>query len=98
MKDVISYFISTVIILSLCFSIFYSYRQRTQTDAIKKGILAAKMNISMGSMLVFMALLQIFLFEANSARTILGILFLLLGLFNLFSGFRNYIHFHSFKR
>jgi glucose uptake protein GlcU len=93
-----SFFLTAVILLSLISTVFYSFRSRTQSDAHKRGILTAKMNISMGIMLVAMAMLQIFLFEANTMRTILGIIFLLLGLFNFFSGVRNHMHYNSRKQ
>jgi Ca2+/Na+ antiporter len=65
---------------------------------VKRGLSAAKMNISMGFMLLFMALLQIFMFEANTTRTILGTLFLLMGLYNFFSGVRSHLHYRSLER
>jgi hypothetical protein len=90
-----SYIVTAVILVSLCLAVFYSYRYRRLTNEVQRGINAAKMNISMGFMLVFMAILQIFLFEANTLRTILGAIFLLLGLFNFFSGVRNHMHYRS---
>ena len=98
MLSSLSFVLTAVILLSLLSTVFYSFRSRTQKDAYLRGLLAAKMNISMGFMLVAMALLQIFLFEANTIRTILGIIFLLLGLFNFFSGVRNHMHYRSLKQ
>jgi glucose uptake protein GlcU len=98
MLTVFSFFLTAVILISMVLAIFYSYRYRSQTDAIKRGAFAAKMNISMGFMLVFMAILQIFMFEANTMRTILGIVFLLMGLFNFFSGVRNHMYYKSHKK
>lgn len=98
MLSTLSFILTAVILLSLLSTVFYSYRSRTQSDVYRRGILAAKMNISMGFMLVAMALLQIFLFEANTLRTALGIIFLLLGLFNFFSGVRNHMHYRSRKQ
>jgi hypothetical protein len=97
MLSVFSFMLTALIIISLVFSVFYSYRYRTQADPIRKGLFAAKMNIAMGFMLVAMALLQIFLFEANTMRTLLGIVFLLMGLFNFFSGVRNHLFFRAKK-
>jgi uncharacterized membrane-anchored protein len=95
MLSLLSLLLTIAILLSLIFTVFYSYRYRTQKDTSKRGVFAAKMNISMGFMLIFMAMLQIFLFEANTMRTILGIVFLLLGLFNFFSGVRSYMHYNA---
>jgi drug/metabolite transporter (DMT)-like permease len=98
MLSILSFFLTVAILLSLIFTVFYSYRSRTQKDTYKRVVFAAKMNISMGFMLVSMAMLQIFLFEANTMRTILGIVFLLLGLFNFFSGVRSYMHYNAQKK
>jgi hypothetical protein len=98
MLSVFSFLLTAVIIISLVFSVIYSYRYRTQSDPIKKGVLAAKMNIAMGFMLVFMAILQIFMFDANTMRTVLGIVFLLMGLFNFFSGVRNHMFYRAKKK
>jgi formate-dependent nitrite reductase membrane component NrfD len=98
MLSVFSLLLTAVIIISLIFSVFYSYRYRTQSNPIKKGVFAAKMNIAMGFMLVSMAILQIFLFDANTMRTLLGIVFLLLGLFNFFSGVRNHMFYRAQKK
>jgi hypothetical protein len=51
---------------------------------------AAKMNISMGAMLISIAIIQLFLFTGSTVRVIVGAVMLLLGLFNLFAGIRNY--------
>jgi glucose uptake protein GlcU len=98
MFSTFSFILTAVILLSLLSTVFYSFRSRTQKDAILRGVLTAKMNISMGFMLVAMALLQIFLYETNTLRTALGIIFLLLGLFNFFSGVRNHMHYRSRKQ
>lgn len=54
-----------------------------------RGLLQAKMNISMGVTLVGIALIQIFLFESSWLRAIIGAVFLVMGLFNMFAGIRN---------
>jgi len=48
------------------------------------------MNISMGTMMLAIALIQIALFEPSTVRVIVGVVFLLIGLFNLFAGVRNH--------
>ncbi|MFB9752567.1 YtpI family protein [Paenibacillus hodogayensis] len=75
---------------SLFGSVFYSVRYRRQQARKARGIDAAKMNMSMGAMLVSISLIQLFLFEGSSVRVIVGLVMLLLGLFNLFAGIRNY--------
>jgi uncharacterized membrane protein len=56
----------------------------------KTGLYTAKMNICMGLMLLFIATIQILLFEGSTVRVIVGSIFLLIGLFNLFAGLRNH--------
>jgi hypothetical protein len=44
----------------------------------------------MGAMLISIAIIQLFLFTGSTVRVIVGAVMLLLGLFNLFAGIRNY--------
>jgi len=83
------YILLGLITAALIFSVFYSFRSRTQQDAARRGLYTARMNISMGLMLVGLALLQLLVFEMSTVRVILGTVFLLLGLFNLFAGLKN---------
>jgi len=48
------------------------------------------MNISMGLMLIFMAMVQMLLFTGSTIRVIVGAVFIVVGLFNLFAGIRNH--------
>lgn len=75
---------------SLFGSVFFSVRYRRQLSRKARGIDAAKMNISMGAMLISIAIIQLFLFTGSTVRVIVGAVMLLLGLFNLFAGLRNY--------
>ncbi len=74
-------------------SIFYSVRYRRQQQRELRGVYMAKMNVSLGFLLVFIAIIQFFMFPASSLRILIGLLFFLLGLFNLFSGLRNHAYF-----
>ncbi len=78
-----------IVILCAVLSVVYSYRFRRSTDKVIRGLSQAKMNISMGIMLIAIALIQIFLLEESWVRAIIGAIFLLIGLFNLFAGLRN---------
>jgi len=55
------------------------------------------MNIAMGVMLILLALIQMLLFAGSTLRVIVGAVFLLLGLFNLFAGLRNHSVYRSLK-
>jgi len=82
--------LAVFIFISLLFSIFYSVRSRQMKEPVKKGIIGGKLNISMGAMLVFISAVQLLNSNESTLRIILGAIFLLLGLFNLFAGLRNY--------
>lgn len=75
-------------------SVYFSARQRG-ADEEQRPLLAAKMNISMGLMLVCIAAIQLFFYFDSWVRIVVGIVFLLLGLVNLVSGLRRYSRFKS---
>jgi len=81
------------IAITCVLSVVFSFRSRRATDPKQRGLNAARMNLSMGALLILASLVQFLLFEPDTARTIVGALFLLVGTFNLFAGFRNYGHF-----
>ncbi|MCR8657957.1 YtpI family protein [Paenibacillus sp. T3-5-0-4] len=89
----IQWFLSPVIFLSVLFAIYYSIKSRQAKDPIKKGILGGKLNISMGIMLIFISFVQLFLSNESTLRIVLGAIFLVLGIFNLFAGLRNISYF-----
>ena len=58
-----------------------------------RGLHTSRMNISMGIMLITLAINQIALYESSPTRRIIAIVFVLIGLYNLFAGIRNLGHF-----
>jgi len=82
------------IMLALVSWVVFSYRAKRSTDPKVRGLNAARVNLSMGALLVLASIVQFALFEPDTVRIIVGAVFLLLGLFNLFAGFRN----HAFYR
>ena len=85
----IQWFLSPVIFISALFAIYFSVKSRQAKEPIKKGILGGKLNISMGIMLIFISFVQLFLSNESTLRIVLGAVFLVLGIFNLFAGMRN---------
>jgi len=79
--------------VTLVFSVVYSFRSRRSRDGRYRGLYASRMNISMGLMLIVLALIQMLLFPGSSIRVVVGAVFILLGLYNLFAGIRNHSHF-----
>jgi hypothetical protein len=85
-----------IMFIATCASVIYhtiSYRRAK--DPVKRGILQARNNISMGVMLILFAVAQNFYFTDSTFRRIFATICLLIGVFNLFAGIRNYI---SWKR
>ncbi|WP_309121482.1 YtpI family protein [Paenibacillus sp.] len=78
-------------------SVVFSFRSRRSTDPKSRGLNAALMNLSMGALLILASLVQVVLFEPDTVRIIVGAMFLLIGLFNLFAGFRNYGRFSRMR-
>ena len=78
------------VVVSSALSVYFSFRSRRADTVKQSGIYAARMNICMGIMLISIALIQILLFDTSTVRVIVGSVFLLLGLFNLFAGLRNH--------
>ena len=95
--DVLEWLIMAIITVTLIMTVFYSYRSRRSTDGRLRGLYAARMNIVMGIMLLFIAIIQMFLFPGSTLRVIIGAIFMLLGLFNLFAGIRNHGYFTRMK-
>ncbi|MBD2848268.1 YtpI family protein [Paenibacillus sp. IB182496] len=89
---VIQWLLGAGIIAALVLTAWFSIRYRREADPRRRGLNNARMNISMGTMLVLMALVQMLVFSGSTVRLIIGAVFLVLGLFNLFAGLRN----HSF--
>ncbi|ASS66440.1 MULTISPECIES: YtpI family protein [unclassified Paenibacillus] len=77
------------IVLTSAMSVVYSFKSRRSSDPRQRALHAARMNISMGSMLLFISLIQMFMYSGSTLRVIIGSLFMVLGLFNIFAGLRN---------
>ncbi|MBV6714072.1 YtpI family protein [Paenibacillus chitinolyticus] len=98
MLETVQIVLSTLIFITLLFSVVFSFRSRRKTDPKQRGTNAALMNISMGLMLILIAVTQLFFLSDTPVRRIFGTICLLLGLFNLFAGIRNYLYFSRMSR
>ncbi|GIO39362.1 hypothetical protein J41TS12_42230 [Paenibacillus antibioticophila] len=90
MIESLLYVLYAILIVSSVCSIVFSVKSRRSRDPQVRGLSQAKMNISMGFMLIVLSLIQMFMFSGSTVRVIVGALFMVLGAFNLFAGFRNY--------
>lgn len=97
MVNVLQWVFGITIMLSSVFSALYSFRARRETDARLRGLYTSRMNIGMGIMLIFIAFIQMFMFSGSTLRVIVGAIFILIGLFNLFAGLRNHSHFSKIQ-
>ncbi|HEY8529185.1 MAG TPA: YtpI family protein [Paenibacillaceae bacterium] len=68
----------------------YSFKSRRAGDPRLRGLYGARMNISMGSMVIGIACLYMLLFSGSTLKVIVGAVLILLGLFNIFAGLRNH--------
>lgn len=90
----IHYFLYIAAILSAGLSFYYSIKSKRSTEVKTRGLYSARMNVSMGFMLISFAAVQLFLYGFDSwIRVGVGFAFLLIGLFNLFAGIRNHSHY-----
>lgn len=97
MNNAVLYAFYVYIIITLGLSIYYSYASRKEKEPAAKGVKTARMNICMGLMLAGIALNQWLGYDYSTSRLIVGVVFLLLGLFNLFAGLRNHKFYSSRK-
>ncbi|AZN40222.1 YtpI family protein [Paenibacillus albus] len=97
MESTLHWLIVIVIIGTSLFSVYNSYKARRSTDTRQRGIYAARMNIYMGIMLIFIALFAMLAYNGSTIKVIIGTLFIVLGLFNLFAGLRNNSIYRSMK-
>jgi len=95
MYEIILNGVFVLIAVSLVFSIYYSIKYRRQQQPVSRGIYQAKQNIAMGTMLVLLSIYLLYLMPGTNMRITIGVLFLLIGLFNLFAGFRNQSFYRS---
>ncbi len=96
MDYLLTYLFATIVVIFLALTVYFSIRYRREKEPVLSGINAARMNISMGIMLVAMTAIQYI--EGGFAHFLLGTVFILIGLFNLFAGIRNYNGFQAQKK
>lgn len=97
MDQLIQWLLAPGILISLVFSVIFSLKSRRSADARLRGIYAARMNICMGLMLLIIALVQLFLSAESTLRIVIGAMFMVLGVFNLFAGLRNLSLYRTMK-
>lgn len=86
------------IVITLALSVIFSFKARRASGQRSRGLHASRMNMSMGIMLVFIAGVQLLLSAQSTLRIIIGALFLVIGLFNLFAGLRNHSVYRTMRQ
>ncbi|CAM2969572.1 YtpI family protein [Paenibacillus sediminis] len=94
---VIKYVLYALFIITSIGSAVNSYRSHRASDPIDRGLFGSRMNIFMGSMLIVLALIQMFVYSGSTLLVVIGAVFMVLGAFNIFAGLRNYNHFSKLK-
>lgn len=84
-------------VITSVLSVIFSFKSRRSTDKRTRGIFAARMNVSMGIMLLFIAAIQLFMSGESTLRIVIGAIFIVLGIFNLFAGLRNLSVYRAMK-
>ncbi|MFD0716466.1 YtpI family protein [Paenibacillus sp. GCM10027626] len=87
---ILNWLLVICVFASLFGSVIYSYKARRAKDTRLRGKHTAVMNIMMGLMLLLVALLFMLVYSGSTIKVIIGALFIVIGLFNLFAGLRNY--------
>jgi hypothetical protein len=85
------------ICLTSVLSVVFSFKSRRAADIRLKGMNAARLNMCMGTMLVLIALFMMLAYSGSTVKVIIGALFIVLGLFNLFAGLRNHSIYRAMK-
>ncbi|MEK3881745.1 YtpI family protein [Paenibacillus sp. PL2-23] len=98
MDQLLQYVLYPAILITLALSVFFSFRSRRAAGMRAKGMHTARLNISMGFLLIFIALVQLFLSEDSTLRIVIGGIFIAIGVFNLFAGLRNLSVYRSMKQ
>ncbi|BBH21490.1 hypothetical protein Back11_28350 [Paenibacillus baekrokdamisoli] len=88
----------TLICVVSLLSVVFSFKSRRSTDVRARGIYGARMNICMGAMLMLISLFMMLAFSGSTVKVIIGTLLFVLGLFNLFAGFRNHSAYTAMKQ
>lgn len=85
-----TYVLGFVIVLSFVLTIYYSITSRSQNDFVSFKFRQSKMNIFMGVGLLGLAFMQWTHTDVDLIRLIIGLLFFLVGSFNITAGINYY--------
>ena len=85
----IKYLLFILLVVFMISAAYFSTSSRRASDPYVKGQKRSIMNVMMGAMLVDLALMAMFIFQGSTLGIIVEAAFILIGLFNIFSGLRS---------
>ena len=94
---VLQWTFSLLVVVLSALAVYNSYRSRRNADPVLRGLYGARTNVFIGLTLIVLALIQMLLFTGSTLRVIVGSVFMLMGLFNLFAGIRNHSYFTKLR-
>ncbi|WP_238654778.1 YtpI family protein [Paenibacillus piscarius] len=89
----IKYLLFALMVVFMISAAVYSYSSRRAADPLVKGAKRSVMNMLLGGMLVTLSLMSMFIFRGSTLNIVIEAVFLVLGLFNIFSGLRSYSYY-----
>ncbi|AIQ28703.1 hypothetical protein P40081_11340 [Paenibacillus sp. FSL P4-0081] len=86
----IKYLLFVLLVVFMISAAMYSFSSRRAADPLIKGLKRSIMNVLLGAMLVTLSLMSMFIFRGSTLNVVIEAAFLLLGIFNIFSGLRSH--------
>lgn len=94
----IKYLLFILLVIFVIGAAVYSVSSRRATDPLHKRLKRSVMNIMLGAMLITLSLMSMFLFRGSTINIIVESIFLVIGVFNIFSGIRSYSYYNRNQR
>lgn len=93
----IKYLLFALLVIFMVCAAAYSISSRRSPDPLVQGTKRSIMNMLLGGMLVTLSLMSMFMFRGSTLNVVIEAAFLLLGLFNIFSGLRSYSYYSRMR-
>jgi uncharacterized membrane protein len=94
----IKYLLFVLLVIFVIGAAVFSLSSRRALNPQDKGLKRSVMNVMLGAMLVTLSLISMFLFRGSTVNIIVEAAFLLIGVFNIFSGLRSYSYYSRSRR
>lgn len=96
--EVFKYVLIALFAIVMICSALNSIRSRRTPDPHLAGLYRSWTNIWMGSMLILLALILMFVYSGSTLSVIVEALFLVMGAYNVFAGIRNRSYYARIKQ